>query len=69
MNEYKPYDPPEISISLDEYLNLMGENKEVLSDYRSLAKDYAKLSKKYHALNDEYLSYKKFVNPGELSGE
>ena len=69
MNEYKPYAPIEISISPDEHLNLMGEHKEVLSDYRSLAKDYAELSKKYHKLNDEYLSYKKFVDPGELSDE
>lgn len=73
MNEYsallKAYEPPELTIHADEYLQLMTEHKAVLEHYRKLMRDHKELIEKYHQLNDEYAKYKIFVKPGKLSDE
>ena len=69
MSEFKPYEPPELTIHADEYFQLMAEHKAVLEHYRKLMREHTELIEKYHQLNDEYAKYKTFVKSGELSNE
>ena len=69
MSEYKAYEPPELTIHADEYLQFMAEHKAVLEHYRKLMRDHKELIVKYCQLNDEYAGYKKFVKPGGVSDE
>jgi len=69
MSEYKPYEPPELTIHAYEYLQLMAEHRNVLENHRKLMREHAELIDKYHQLNDEYARYKIFVKPGGVSDE
>jgi UV DNA damage repair endonuclease len=69
MSEFKVYEPPELTIHADEYLQLLGEHRSVLENQIKLMREHAELIDKYHQLNDEYARYKIFVKPGGLSDE
>ena len=63
MSEFKPYEPPQLTISPDEYLHLLGEHRDVLENHRKLMREHTELIEKYHELNDNYVKYKTFVKP------
>ncbi len=69
MNEYKAYEPPELTIHADEYLQLMAEHRNVLENHRKLMREHTELIEKYYQLNDEYAKYTKFVKPRGFSDE
>lgn len=69
MSEFKAYEPPELTIHADEYLQLMAEHRSVLESHRKLMREHTELIDKYHQLNDEYARYKIFVKPGGVIDE